>query len=202
MLIYIEYFSRRPGIDLADFHRTVTSAQDEWSTGYSEEQLIIRAARTWRLGPEPEYFCVWSTPNAGLDRIDAWDREFRTPQGMEQVALFSRVARMDIAGCYRPLLPPIPSRNGIYYAEFFRAGANQQEIRMMYEDRAKRHQDLTLNLLIHRIGGLAPDPGGLAMWTLPSFSMVGSIATEFQAAGQTLTPVAAGTYVDIGREIL
>jgi len=202
MLIYIEYFSRRPGIDLVDFHRTVTSAQDEWSTGYSEEQLIIRAGRTWRLGPEPEYLCVWSTPNAGLERIDAWDREFRTPQGIEHAAQFARVARIDIAGCYRPLMPPKPSRNGIYYAEFFRAGAGPQEIRAMYEDRARRHQDLTLNLLVQRIGGLAPDPGGLALWTVPSFSIVESIATEFQADGQTLTPVTAGTYVDIGREIL
>jgi hypothetical protein len=202
MLIYIEYFSRRPGVDLVDFQRTVTSAQDEWSTGYSADQLIIRAGRTWRLGPEPEYFCVWSTPNAGLERIDAWDREFRTPQGIEHAAQFARVARIDIAGCYRPLMQPIPSRNGIYYAEFFRSGAGQQGIRAMYEDRARRHQDLTLNLLIQRIGGLAPDPGGLAMWTVPSFSMVESIATEFQADGQTLTPVAAGTYVDIGREIL
>lgn len=202
MLIYIEYFSRRPGIDLADFQRTVTGAQDEWSTEYSEEQLIVRAGRTWRLGPEPEYLCVWSTPNAGLDRIDAWDREYRSPQGIEHAAQFARVARIDIAGCYRALLPPIPSRHGIYYTEFFSADAAQQEIRPMYESRARQHPDLILNLLVHRIGKLAPDPGGLAIWTVPSFSRVGSIATDFDADGRTLTLVAAGTFVDIGREIL
>jgi hypothetical protein len=202
MFVYIEYFSRRPGIDLDDFHRTVTSAQDEWSTGYSADQLIIRAARTWRLGPEPEYFCVWSMPHSGLDRIDAWDRDFRTPQGIEHAGRFARVARIDIAGCYRPLLPPIAAHHGIYYAEFFRLGANRQEIRALYEERARRHQHLTLNLLIRGIGGLAPEPRGLAVWTVPSFAMVESIAREFQTDRQTLTPVTAGTYVDIGREIL
>jgi len=110
MLVYVEYFSRRPGIELADFHKTVAAAQAEWGSGYSEDQLVLHAARTWRLGPEPEHFTVWYSPHARFDRIDEWDRVFRTPDGAAHASFFARVARIDVAGCYEPLLEPVSAQ--------------------------------------------------------------------------------------------
>ena len=201
MLIYVEYFSRRSGIDLADFHTTVAAAQEEWGSGYSEDQLILHAARTWRLGPEPEHFTVWYSPRFGLERIDEWDRVFKTPEGATHASAFARVARIDVAGCYEPLVEPVPGRRGIYYVEFFRPG-QASAVKNLFEERRQKHNDFTLNLLIQRIGRLAPEPGALAVWTVPNFASLGEIAGDLNATGLPLELVAAGTYVPIGSEIL
>jgi hypothetical protein len=202
MLVYVEYFSRRPEIELADFHRTVAAAQAEWGSGYSEDQLVLHAARTWRLGPEPEYFTVWYSPNFGLERIDEWDRVFRTPEGAAHASFFARVARMDVAGCYEPLLEPVRGQGGIYYVEFFRARQETNAVRRLFEGRRQRHGDLTLNLLIERIGRLAPEPGGVAVWTIPDFSSLGRIARDLDGADLAAELVTAGAYVPVGTEIL
>ena len=76
-MIYVEYFSRLPGVALADFHRAVAQGQEGWGSSYQEDRLVWHAGRTWRLGPEPEYVAVWHTPDADFDRIDDWDRIFR-----------------------------------------------------------------------------------------------------------------------------
>lgn len=202
MLVYVEYFSRRPGIELADFHKTVAAAQAEWGSGYSEDQLVLHAARTWRLGPEPEHFTVWHSPNARFERIDEWDRVFRTPDGAAHAGFFARVARIDVAGCYEPLLEPVPGRGRIYYVEFFRALQTASEVRNLFERRQREHKNFTLNLLIERIGRLAPDPGGLAVWTIPDFASLAEIAQELDESDGTIELVSAGTYAPIGSEIL
>ena len=53
-LVYIEYISRRAGVDLASFHAGATAGQEGWDDYYGEDRLILSAGRTWRLGPEPE----------------------------------------------------------------------------------------------------------------------------------------------------
>lgn len=200
-MIYIEYFSRRPGVELADFHAGVAKGL-EWSAGYSEDQLILHAARTWRLGPEPEYFMVWYSPHAGFERIDEWDGIFRSGKADEYEVPFLRVARIDFAGCYEALLDPVRARNGTYYAEFFHASGELTAVRSFYEDRTRRHSRLRLNLLLHRIGRLGPEPGGLAVWTLPNFGALGEIARDLEGVSEALELESAGTYVDIGKEIL
>lgn len=213
-MIYIEYISRRPGVDLREFHETVLRGQAGWSASYTEDRLLWHAARTFRLGPEPEYITVWESPNAGLERIDAWDRIFRASEAHAYEGPARQVARIDVAGCYEPLLEPVPAHAGTYYAEFFRARAELASIRSLYERRAQRHPRLTLNLLTHRMGRLGPEPGGVAVWTIPDFAALTEIAGELDGAtGPTAAAgavgghssvelVAAGTYTDIGREIL
>ena len=112
-MIYIEYIGRRAGIELEDFHETFLRVQRAWESGASEDQLIINAARTWRIGPEPEYFTVWHTANAGFERIDEWQRIFddRAARGYESP--LKRVARMEAAGCYDALRPPLKCQSGL-----------------------------------------------------------------------------------------
>jgi hypothetical protein len=201
-LIYVEYIGRRPEVDLATFHLAVATGQEGWDTDYAEDQLIWSAARTWRLGPAPQYLGVWYTPGGSLGRIDDWDRIFRSGHADVHENVFRRAALIESAGCYTPLREPIHARGGIYYAEYFRPGSNSAAIQDFFEERARRHVDFTLNLLIQRIGRLGPEPGGLAVWTIPRFAALATIASELEGVREPIELVAAGTYVDVGREIL
>ena len=201
-LIYIEYFSRRPGVDLDAFRAGVAEGQQGWDSGYDADRLVLNAGRTWRLGPEPEYFAAWHCPRAGLDRLDDWDRIFRGGEADHLEGAFFQVARIDVAGCYTPLIEPVHTRGGTYYVEFFRPRADGETISAFYEERTRRHPRLTLNLLLRRIGRLTPEPGGLAVWVLPEFAALEEIAGDLDGVDEPVELVTAGTYADFGREIL
>ena len=201
-LVYIEYFSRRPGVDLETFRSKAAQGQEGWDSGYGEDRLVLALARTWRLGPEPEYLAVWHSPEAGFDRLDTWDDIFRSGEADHLEQPFFQVARIDVAGCYEPLLEPLQARNGVYYIEFFRVHEDLDAVRTFYLERSQAHREYRLNLLGHRIGKLGPEPGGLAVWTLPDFASLGKIAPALDAVYQPIELVTAGTYTDFGSEIL
>jgi hypothetical protein len=218
-MIYIEFTSRRPqpGLRATDqgtlalepfeselqrFHRAVLAGQSGWEGSWSEDRMILGIGRTWRLGPEPEYLTVWHTPAAGLGRIDDWDKVFRSGEADEVEKPFRELARIERAGCYEPLLDPKRQQNGIYYAEFFEPAGSDDAIRELYEKRAASHPTLTLALCSVRIGKLAPDPGGVAVWTLPSYGALAAIARDLDAMREPVRLATAGVYNDVGREIL
>jgi hypothetical protein len=218
-MIYIEFTSRRPQPGLREnergalvvepfesqlerFHRGVLAGQSGWEGSWSEDRMIFSAGRTWRLGPEPEYMTAWQTPTEGFERIDDWDKVFRSGEADAVDKPFREVARIDRAGCYDALLEPRRTHGGIYYAEFFEPSGARAAIRALYEERAAAHADLTLALCLIRIGKLAPDPGGLAVWTLPSFAALAAIATDLDDTTEPVRLTAAGVYNDIGTEIL
>jgi len=200
-LIYIEYFSRLPGVDLETFRRQAAQGQEGWNSGY-EDELILSVGRTWRLGPDPDYMTVWHAPGANIDRIDAWDGIFRSGEADELEQPFFQVARINVAGCYSPLIEPRPGRNGTYYAEYFRAHESDDTVTVFFQERAEQHPDFVLNLVVHRIGKLAPDPGGLAVWTIPDFAALGEFAVELNDIHLPIELETAGTYADFGQEIL
>jgi hypothetical protein len=226
-MIYIEYTSRRPQPGLHEnergtlavesfesqlhrFRRAVLAGQSGWEGSWSEDQMILSMGRTWRLGPEPEYMTVWHTPTAGLGRLDDWDTVFRSGEADEIEKPFRELARIDRAGCYDALLDPVRqptapgsgTRGGIYYAEFFEPAGSNDEIRALYSTRAAAHASLTLALCAVRIGKLAPDPGGLAVWTLPAYGALAAIARDLDRRTEPVRLATAGVYNDIGREIL
>jgi hypothetical protein len=202
---------------LQRFHRAVLAGQSGWEASWSEDQLILSIGRTWRLGPEPDYMTVWHTPTAGLGRLDEWDRLFRSGAAAEVEKPFRELAHIERAGCYEALLDPVRqwtqgaaegSDSGsrtqipIYYAELFEPTGSNDEIRALYARRAASHPTLTLALCIVRIGKLAPDPGGLAVWTLPSYGALAAVARDLDDMGEPLRLATAGVYNDVGREIL
>jgi hypothetical protein len=218
-MIYIEFTSRRPqpGLreagrgklalesfesELQRFHRAVLAGQSGWEDSWSEDQMILSIGRTWRLGPEPEYMTVWHAPTQGLARLDDWDKVFRSGEADEVEKPFRELARIDRAGCYEALLDPKRQQDGIYYAEFFEPAGSNAEIRDLYVQRAASHARLTLALCIVRIGKLGPDPGGLAVWTLPSYGALGEIARDLDVTSTPVRLATAGVYNDIGKEIL
>ena len=201
-MIYIEYISRRPGIELEDFHETFLSVQCGWESGASEDQLIVNAARTWRLGPNPEYFTVWHTANSGFERIDEWQRIFDDRAARGHVSPLRRVARMDAAGCYEALRPPVKCQGGLYYVERFVPRVHRETVCEVFEKRANNHPRFTLALLAERVGWLGPGPAGFAIWIVPSFSALEDIAEDLKNSDGPVALDLAGVYVDVGREIL
>ena len=107
-LVYIEYISRRPDVDIATFiEDSLPESQEGWGDNHADDRLLLNLGRTWRLGPEPEYLGVWYTPAAGLDRLDDWDRIFQSGAVNHLERPFHDVARIDAAGCYTPLREPV-----------------------------------------------------------------------------------------------
>ena len=133
MLVYIEYISRRPGVSLEAFHEVAGRGQTAWAGEYGDDQLVLNVGRTWRMGPEPEYVAVWYNAAAGLERIAEWERIFTSGEAAQFEEPFKLAARIDAAGCYEPLLDPVPGDGGPYYAEFFEpaAGASRDEVQVL-----------------------------------------------------------------------
>ncbi|HUQ94188.1 MAG TPA: hypothetical protein VM120_21085 [Bryobacteraceae bacterium] len=201
-MIYVEYIARRAGVALKDFHSVVRQVQEAWEAGHSSDEMILNAGRTWRVGPEPEYLGIWNTGDSGLERLDDWTRAFRERGEVGDEATMSRVARISIAGCYRALRPPVRARGSVYYVEYFRPVGSDDEIASAYQDRAARHGTVKLNLLAVRIGKLAPDPGGIAVWSLHNFALLSAIAAEVDDGAKPVQLTACGLYADIEEEIL
>jgi hypothetical protein len=203
LLVYIEYISRRPGVSLEAFHEVAGRGQTAWAGEYGDDQLVLNVGRTWRMGPEPEYVAVWYNAAAGMERIAEWERIFTSGEAAQFEEPFKLAARIDAAGCYEPLLDPVPGTGGPYYAEFFEPapGASGDAVRSFFDQRRAR-TGLELNLLVERIGRLGPDPPGLAVWTLPSYDALETIARELDGVAEPVCLVTAALYADLGREIL
>ena len=219
-MIYIEFTSRRPQPGLREndrgtlaaesfesqlqrFHRAVLAGPSGWEGSWSEDQMILSMGRTWRLGPEPEYLTVWSTPTAGLARIDDWDKVFRSGEADALEKPFRELARIDRAGCYEALLDAgAAARTGSTMRSSSSPSARPTRSATLYSKRAASQPSLTLALCIVRIGKLAPDPGGLAVWTLPSYGALAAIARDLDDISEPVRLTTAGVYNDVGREIL
>lgn len=201
LFVYVEFTSRRPGIPLAGFHEIVNRGQSGWQSENNEDLCILNVGRTWRLGPEPEYFTVWHVPASGLERLGEWEEIFRSGSAASLEEPFQAAARIDRAGCYDALVEPVPGAGGPYYAEYFEpaADATDQDIRELYE-RRRSSNGLVLNLLARRIGRLGPDPSGIAVWSVGSYDRLDSLVRE--PAQHPIAMVDAGVYADIGAEIL
>jgi len=204
LLVYLEFISRRHGVGLHEFHAVVGGGQSGWAGDYGDDITVLNVGRSWRIGPEPEYLCAWYTPTAGVDRLDEWERVFRSGDADAYEEPFRLAARIDAAGCYEPLLEPVVGSKGKYYAEWFDLadGAGHDDVRGWYEERRAAHADLDLNLLIDRIGLLGPDPRGLAVWGIESWGAAEAVARETVASESPIMPVTASFYADFGEEQL
>jgi hypothetical protein len=202
--VYIEYISRKAAVPLEGFHAIAGPGQAGWAREYGEDRLILNVGRTWRLGPEPEYMCVWDTPGRRIERLGEWAQIFSTGQADHLEKAFDAAARIDVAGLYEPLLQPVAGDGPLYYGEFFDlpSGATPGEVTAFFQQRRQAHGDLVLNLLADRIGKLGPDPRGIAFWQLPSYEAIEAIAIDLDAVSRPIELVRCGLYADIGREIL
>jgi len=201
--VYIEYRSRREGVDLALFHKFSTR-HGRWSQEHSVDLMILNIGRTWRIGARQDYIVAFHSPNSGLERIDEWERIF-TSGAADDLIVTSRLAnRIDTAGCYEPLLEPVVAEGGPYYVEFFdfAADGDRKDVSAFFEKRRDRQDGARLHLLVDRIGKLGPEPRGLAVWSVPGYGSAETIAVELNEVTDPVRLVSAGLYNDVGREIL
>lgn len=205
MALYVEYISRREGVPLESFHQIAGRGQGGWADRYREDRVVLNVGRTWRLGPEPAYVCVWHSPGKGLERLGEWEAIFASGEADDLEKAFEAVGRIDEAGFYEPLLEPEPGRGPLYYGEFFdlAEGATRGSVAAFFEERRRSHPDLVLNVLGDRIGKLGPEPRGIAFWQLPSYAALDAIAVELdEAADAPIRLVRSGLYADLGKEVL
>lgn len=203
MLVYIEYISRLPGVSLEAFH-FAAGRQGAWSGEYEDDRLVLSIGRTFRTGPLPEYLAVWYTPDAGIERIGEWERVFRSGDADHLEQPFKLAARIDEAGCYEPLLEPVSARGGLYYGEYFdfAEGSSREDVAAFFSARRDQHAETELNLLCDRIGKLAPDPRGLAVWNVRSWDRLDALARDLDEVETPVRLVTAGIYRDLGQETL
>ena len=204
MLVYVEYRSRNPGVDVATFHSIVGRRTEAWADSYPDDQLLLNVGRTWRLGPEPEYLVVYYTPNYGLERLEDWERIFKSGEAERLEAQTRATGRIDMAGCFVALADPIAARGGRYYAEFFDVAPDRTraDVAECFSRRLSVHDNFTLHLVADRIGRLGPDPRGIAVWGFSRYSDLAAIAEELDETQDPIVLRQAGLYADIGEEIL
>jgi hypothetical protein len=204
VLVYIEFISRKPGVALDSFHVAAGRGQTGWSAEYGEDTLVLNMGRTFRTGPGPTYVAVWYTPDAGLERIGDWERIFASGEADHLEETFRLAAQIDEAGCYEPLLEPVPGRDGLYYAEYLEVapGATREDVAAFFAERRRRLEGYELNLLCDRIGALGPDPRALAVWTVPSWHALDPIARELDGVASPVRLVHGGLYRDLGAETI
>lgn len=203
MLVYVEFISRRPGVSVEAFHFAAGRGQTGWSSEHADDVLLLNLGRTFRTGPEPEYVAVWYTPGAGLERIGDWERIFASGEADDLEETFRLAARIDSAGCYEPLLEPVPGRDGLYYGEYLNIapGASHSDVAAFFDDRRERH-GATLNLLCDRIGALGPDPRCLAFWTVRDWSALDPLVRDLDGVDAPVRLVHGGLFRDLGAETL
>jgi hypothetical protein len=202
-VIYVEYTSRRPGVSLEAFHKIMRLGLGGWASDHDDDVAVLTLGRTWRLGPEPEYMMVWHVPTFGLERLDDWERVFRSGDAEAYEEPFQLAARIERAGCYDALIEPIASPSERFYAEFFdwQPGVEREDVLTSFTDRTARHDEAGLCLLLDRIGHLGPDPRGLAIWSLPAWSALESLVRDV-APDAPVRTVTAGIYSTLGNETL
>jgi hypothetical protein len=203
-LIYVEYRARRSWAGLDLFHQVVARNESTWTDSNPEDLMILNIGRTWRLGPEPEYLAIYYTPAASLERLGEWERIFNSGAVDYMEGAAKLAFRIEMAGCYAPLLEPVAAGTGPYYGEFFSMSeqATTDDVRTLYEHRRQQHNDLELHLLCYRIGLLAPEPGGLAIWGLPDYTALKGIATARIEQDGPIKVKTVGVYANVGSEQL
>lgn len=201
-MIYIEYIERDRFMDVEIFR--VLGDQSWWEEADEEgdDELVAQLGRTLRLGPHPFYMTLWRC--RGFDKLDEWEAHFNSDAARrDTLAKASHKAiHLCDAGCYDELLTGPEIDSDLQYVEYFKApdGADDM-ITGAFKKRAEKHTGGTLNLVLHRIGRLGPDPGGMAVWTFPNYDALSPIVRDM-TVHQDIEIRSMGVYRGWGREIL
>lgn len=204
MFVYIEYISRSPGVSLQAFRQVVATLQERWEGAHEGDVLLLNIARTWRVGPEPEYMTIWYKADSGLERLDEWEHLYTVQGEYEPWNEPFRIAgSMDAAGCYEPVLEPVVARGGHYYGEFLDVApdASRDDVRDFFLERSDQHPGIELILLVDRIGSLGPDPRTLAFWSAPSWASLDRLVRELDGVSEPVRLTSGALYADLGKEI-
>ena len=151
----------------------------------------------------PSYLAFWKCK--GMDRMDEWEAHFNSPAAQSDSAerATHRAIHLQYGGCYDELIGTESiDRGALYCIEYFAAhsGTASAEIERHFRARAER-QYARLDFLLRRIGRLGPDPGCIALWTLPDYATLEPFERS-RDDDDPFRPTVTGIYRWFGREVL
>lgn len=193
-MILAEYIARDRNVPWELFRH---HGHQDWVS--DQDVMVANLGRTMKIGPRPHYMCWWKIKS--IARMDEWEDYFRTDEGKHYAATSPVPRALDFyqAGLYDEVIGDGKVPDGLHLAEFFSADdASAEEVRDYFQRRFGGGGKLTY--VIKRLGLMAPDPGGIALWTFDSY-----VAAEgFMRAKAPSGPVQvrnAGLYRNFGDDI-
>lgn len=200
-MIYAEFIERDRWLPLEIFRHL--GDQSVWTA--PGDALVGNFARTMRLGPLPPYIAFWRCH--GMGRMDEWEAHFRSPEALSDRGELAthRAIHLKHGGCYDEIAGEgVADRDALFLIEHLRLAseAPAEGIAAAWRARAAAAAGgARLCFLLRRIGRLAPDPGGLAVWAVADY-----VALEaFERAAAAAPPPeveTVGVYRWFGREVL
>lgn len=198
-MIYAEFIDWDRKVPLALFRHL--SRQDNWTQG--EDVRTVNIGRHKGIGPRPAYLCCWRI--SGFERLDAWERHFKSPEGRRDISEYATFLALDFRCCglYEELIAGDLPDGNLHYMEQFDAGqeATDEDVADHFRDRARRTRGATLAILMRRIGLLGPEGSDLAIWTTADFASSAALVRGRQPAGP-FRPLTAGLYRNVGHELM
>jgi len=196
-LLYVKFIERDRTTPVEVFR--ALGGQSAWKD--PNDDLLGQIGRTMRLGPHPAYmaFCRFND----FCRLDEWEAHFRSEKHAADRRMHAKHLAIHHfrAACYDEIIPPRRLTGGLYYVEFFASGGGQKESAAYFAARQKQHPEGRLAMVMERIGLLAPDPGGMAVWEVDSYGTLEALARDVGGTAE-IRPISAGVYRDFAEEIL
>jgi hypothetical protein len=198
-MLYVEFIERDRQMPIEVFR--ALGVQSAWED--PNDELLGQIGRTMRLGPHPAYmaFCRFD----GFKRLDEWEAHFRSEKHARDKRMHAKHYAIHHfrAGCFDEVLPARRLSGGLYYAEFFSmtASVSQADLAAYFARRQAFHPAGDLAMVLRRIGLLAPDPGGMAIWSVKNYVAIETIARDVGGTPD-IRPAMAGVYRDFTAEIL
>jgi len=193
-MILAEYIARDRNVPWELFRH---HGRQDWAS--DQDVMVANLGRTMKIGPQPHYMCWWKI--ASIARMDEWEAYFRTSEGKHYAATSPVPRALDFyqAGLYDEIIGDGKAPDGLHLAEFFSADdADATDVGAYFRSRDAAGGRLTY--VIKRVGLMAPDPGGIALWTFESYVA----AEKFMRAKPPAGPAdirAAGFYRNFGDDI-
>ncbi len=193
-MILAEYIARDRNVPWELFRH---HGRQDWVS--DQDVMVANLGRTMKIGPPPHYMCWWKIKS--IARMDEWEDHFRTAEGRHYAATSPVPRALDFyqAGLYDEIIGDGQVPDGLHLAEFFAADdASPDEIHDYFQRRFGGGGKLTY--VIKRLGLMAPDPGGIALWTFDNYLT----AEGFLRAKPPSGPVqirSAGLYRNFGDDI-
>lgn len=193
-MILAEYIARDRTVPWELFRR---HGHQDWVS--DQDVMVANLGRTMKIGPQPHYMCWWKI--ASIARMDEWEAYFRTDEGRHYAATSPVPHALDFyqAGLYDEIIGDGKVPDGLHLVEFFEADSTSpHSVRDFFKQRDAAGGRLTY--VIKRLGLMAPDPGGIALWTFPNYVAAEGFLRATPPNGE-IRITAAGLYRNFGDDI-
>jgi hypothetical protein len=193
-MILAEYIARDRNVPWELFRH---HGRQDWAS--DQDVMVANLARTMKIGPQPHYMCWWRIKS--IARMDEWEDYFRTAEGKHYAATSPVPRALDFyqAGLYDEIIGDGTLPDGLHLVEFFAADDSADaDLRDYFQRRFGGSG--RLSYVVRRLGLMAPDPGGIAIWTFNDYQTAEGFMRAKAPPG-SVRVVSAGLYRNFGDDI-